>query len=38
MTEGAAEDKGVQYYRIRRRPLGREHLARSFITDFPVHA
>ena len=34
MTEGAAEDKGVQYYRIRRRPLGREHLARSFITDF----
>ncbi len=33
MTEGVAEDKGVQYCRIRRRPLGREQLARSFIAD-----
>jgi cell fate regulator YaaT (PSP1 superfamily) len=33
MTEGAAEDRAVQYCRIRRRPLGREHLARSFIAD-----
>ncbi len=44
MIENAAEgqssssvvttEKGGQYYRIRRRPLGREHLAHSIIANF----
>jgi cell fate regulator YaaT (PSP1 superfamily) len=42
MTEGAEEDKKAatkadkegQYYRIRRRPFGREHLAHSIAADF----